>query len=89
MPFILSLRRHRQVDLCAFKVSLVYIVSSRLDPISKQEKEKAGDMNHWSRVLVLFQKTSIVSSTPHRVVHKHLLPQLHRIQHPPLALHSA
>lgn len=60
-----SLRRHRQVDLCAFKVSLVYTVSSRLGPISKQEKEKARDMNHWSRVLAaLPENQGSVSSTP-------------------------
>ena len=29
MPLILEFRRHRQVDLCGFKASLVYIESSR------------------------------------------------------------
>jgi hypothetical protein len=30
MPLISALRRQRQEDICEFKVSLVYIVSSRL-----------------------------------------------------------
>ena len=45
MPLILALRRQRQVYLCEFKASLVYIASSRPagtkngDPVSKKTKK--------------------------------------------------
>jgi hypothetical protein len=45
MPLILALGRQRQVNLCEFKASLVYIVSSRIarapqrNPVSKNKTQ--------------------------------------------------
>jgi hypothetical protein len=45
MPLIQALRRQRQADLCEFKASLVYKVSSRTarvtqrKPVSKNQKQ--------------------------------------------------
>ena len=50
MPLIPALRRLKQVDLCEFKASLVYRVSSRTaraiqrNPVSKKnQKKKVGN----------------------------------------------
>lgn len=51
MPFIPTLGRQRQLDLCEFKTSLVYIVSSRLarvsqsDPVSRTKQSKQKQTN--------------------------------------------
>jgi hypothetical protein len=46
MPLVPAFKRQRQADLCAFKASLVYRVSSRTaratqrNPVSKRKKKK-------------------------------------------------
>jgi hypothetical protein len=40
MPIIPAFRRQRQVDLCVFKVSLVYKASSRLQKETLSQKKK-------------------------------------------------
>jgi hypothetical protein len=51
MPLIPALRRPRQMDLCEFKVSLVYRVSSRpvrsmLQDLRKQKQSKTKQITH-------------------------------------------
>ena len=55
MPLIPALKRQRQVDLCEFEASLVYIVSSRIartvsqrNPVSKNKtKQKKKNRDAW------------------------------------------
>jgi hypothetical protein len=39
MPLILALERQRQTDLCEFKASLLYIVSSETASAKRKEKK--------------------------------------------------
>ena len=69
-PLISALGRQKQVDLCEFKASLVYRMSSRTN--FKKAREGAGEIAHRLRALPALPK--VLSSIPSNdmVAHNHL-----------------